>query len=318
MSGAERTRVALKVDVDTHAGLRDGVPVIRDRLAAYGIPASFFVVCGPDTMGRRVGQLLRPRFVAKLIRTRAPSVYGWRTLLSGTLLPARPIAAAFPELLRALVREGHEVAVHGHDHARWQDRLPALDRDAVVAEVARARAVYRETLGLDPRGFGAPGWRCTAASLAAVDDAGFGYRSDTRGTVPYRPAIEGRVFRVPELPTTLPTLDETYGVVARDPAALADDLVGRLRPGALEVHTIHAELEGGAHRDVLDAFLSRTAGRVRFVRLCDEADALDVAPLPICQVRDGRVPGRPLPVAVQQPIAETSEERRHARGAPGR
>ncbi len=301
MSGAKPTRVALKVDVDTHDGLRTGVPVIRDRLAVYGIRASFFVVCGPDTMGRRLRRLLSPRFIVKLIRTRAPSVYGWRTLLSGTLLPARPIAAAFPELLRALAREGHEVAVHGHDHARWQDRLPALDAAAVRAEVARACAVYREALGVDPRGFGAPGWRCTAASLAAVDDAGFAYRSDTRGVGPYRPAVRGRAFRIPELPTTLPTLDETYRVVGRDPAVLADDLVGRLRPGALNVHTIHAELEGGPHVDVLDAFLARAVQRARFVRLCDEADALDVAALPICEVREGTVPGRPLPVAVQQP-----------------
>lgn len=301
MSGAAPTRVALKVDVDTHDGLRDGVPVIRDCLAAHGIRASFFVVCGPDTMGRRLGQLLSPRFIGKLIRTRAPSVYGWRTLLSGTLLPARPIAAAFPELLRALARDGHEIAVHGHDHARWQDQLPALDAASVVAEVARACAVYRQALGVDPRAFGAPGWRCTAASLAAVDDAGFAYRSDTRGTEPYRPAVRGRAFRVPELPTTLPTLDETYGVVGRDPTVLADDLLARLRPGALEVLTIHAELEGGSHRDVLDAFLARAIRRARFVRLCDEADALDLAALPTCEVRDGTVPGRPLPVAIQQP-----------------
>jgi peptidoglycan/xylan/chitin deacetylase (PgdA/CDA1 family) len=300
VSGGDPPRVALKVDVDTHDGLRTGVPAIRERLAAYGVRASFFVVCGPDTMGRRLQQLLRPRFVMKLVRTRAPSVYGWRTLLSGTLLPARPIAAAFPGLLRALVREGHEVAVHGHDHARWQDRLPDLDPAAVVREVERARTIYREALGADPRGFGAPGWRCTAASLAAVDGAGFAYRSDTRGTAPYRPAVGGRVFRLPELPTTLPTLDETYGVVSRDPAALADDVVARLRPGSFDVHTIHAELEGGPHLDVLDAFLARTRDHARFVRLCDEADALDVAALPICEVRDGSLPGRPLPVAVQQ------------------
>ncbi len=302
MSGEAPPRIALKVDVDTHDGLRDGVPAICDRLAAYDIRASFFVVCGPDTVGRRLHHLLRPAFVGKLVRTRAPSLYGWRTLLSGTLLPARPIAAAFPELLRALVRAGHEVAVHGHDHARWQDRLPALDAAVVVAEVARARTIYRETLDADPHGFGAPGWRCTAASLAAVDDAGFAYRSDTRGTSPYRPAVGGRVFRLPELPTTLPTLDETYGVVGRDPAALADDLVARLRPGALEVLTIHAEIEGGPHAAVLDALLARTVERVRFVRLRDEAAALDVEALPICEVRDGIVPGRPLPVAVQQPF----------------
>jgi len=297
---ADRTRIALKVDVDTHDGLARGVPVIRDRLASHGIRASFFVVCGPDTMGRRLTRLLRPRFVWKLLRTRAPAVYGWRTLLSGTVLPARPVAAAFPKLLRALADDGHEIAVHGYDHARWQDRLPALDADAVAADVSRARAIYRAVMGVDARGFGAPGWRCTPASLAAIDAAGFAYRSDTRGTGPYRPAAGGRVFRVPELPTTLPTLDETYGVVGRDAATLAAHVADRLRPDALNVHTIHAELEGGPYRDVLEAFLRQVAGRADFVRLCDAAAALDVAALPACEVRDGEMPGRPLPVAMQQ------------------
>jgi len=295
------TRLTLKIDVDTHAGLANGVPILRDCLASHGIRASFFVVCGPDRMGRRLARLLRPRFVWKLLRTRAARVYGWRTLLSGTLLPARPVAAAFPDLLCGLVRAGHEVAIHGHDHARWQDDLPRLTAAEVAAEVKQARAIYRAALGTDARGFAAPGWRCTPASLAAIDDAGFAYRSDTRGTCPYRPAADGRVFRVPEIPTTLPTLDELYGAVGRDPATLADYVAGRIRPGVLNVHTIHAELEGGPHLDVLEALLSRVAGRSRFVRLCDEAEALVSADLPICTVRDGEVPGRPLPVAMQGP-----------------
>src|SRR5205085_11686264 len=131
----------LKMDVGTHAGLARGVPALGALLAAHGVRASFFVVCGPDRMGRRLGRLLDPRFVAKLVRTRVVRTYGWRTLLSGTLLPARAVAAAFPDLLRALVRAGHEVGVHGHDHARWQDHLPALGRGAVGAEVSAATAV---------------------------------------------------------------------------------------------------------------------------------------------------------------------------------
>ncbi len=301
MSGRDETRLALKVDVDTHAGLASGVPAIAAVLAAHGMRASFFVVCGPDRMGRRLGRLLDPRFVGKLVRTRAVRTYGWRTLLSGTLLPARPVAAGFPDTLRALVAAGHEVGVHGHDHARWQDRLPGLSASAVTAEVEAALAVYRAVVGGEPRGFAAPGWRCTAASLAAVDAAGFAYRSDTRGTSPYLPAAGGRVFRAPELPTTLPTLDEVYGRVARDAGTLADHYLGLLRPGALNVHTIHAELEGGVHGDVLEALLARVAGVARLVRLSDEAAGLVRDALPVCAVVEGRVAGRAMPVAVQGP-----------------
>ncbi len=295
------TRLALKIDVDTHDGLARGVPAIASALAARGLRASFFVVCGPDRMGRRLLRLLSPRFVGKLVRTRAVRVYGWRTLLSGTVLPARPVAAAFPGLLRALVAGGHEVGVHGHDHARWQDRLPRLTDTQVSAEIATALSIYRAAVGTHPAGFAAPGWRCTRASLAAVDAAGFTYRSDTRGAHPYRPAAGDSIFRVPEIPTTLPTLDELYGIVGRRPTALAETIVDALRPGTLNVHTIHAELEGGPHRDVLEALLARVARVARVVRLCDEAATLDPGALPICDVRDGSVSGRAMPVAIQGP-----------------
>ena len=299
MSGHAETRIALKIDVDTHAGLARGVPAISSLLAAHGIRATFFVVGGVDRMGRRLARLLDPRFVAKLLRTRAVAVYGWRTLLSGTLLPARAVAGAFPELLRRLTAVGHEVGVHGYDHARWQDRLPRLRPAEVADEVERATAVLRDILGAAPHGFAAPGWRCTPASLAAVDAAGFAYRSDTRGTSPYRPAANGRVFTLPEIPTTLPTLDELYGRPHRRPLALAGQYRDLVRPGVLNVHTIHAEIEGGAHLGMLDVLLTRLRDAVRFVRLRDAAAALDARTLPVCQVREGRIAGRAVPVALQ-------------------
>lgn len=300
MTRRPETRLALKIDVDTHDGLARGVPAIADLLARRGLRASFFVVCGPDRMGRRLARLLSPRFVGKLLRTGAVRTYGWRTLLSGTLLPGRPVAAAFPDVLRALVRTGHEVGVHGHDHARWQDRLARLAPVEVRTEVARAVGVYRDIVGAKPLGFAAPGWRCTADSLEAIDAAGFVYRSDTRGQSPYRPASGARVFRVPEIPTTLPTLDEVYGSSLRSAAALADHCAALLRPGELNVHTIHAELEGGPHLDVLDALLDRLDG-VRIERLCDVAATLARTALPVCSVSDRMIPGRAIPVAVQGP-----------------
>lgn len=293
------TRFALKVDVDTHDGLERGVPALADLLASHDVCASFFVACGPDHMGRRLGRLLDPRFVAKLVRTRVVATYGWRTLLSGTLLPARAVAGAFPEMLRQLAAAGHEVGVHGYDHARWQDRLPRLAPAEVENEVFGAVTELRGILGYEPPGFAAPGWRCTAASLAAVEAAGFAYRSDTRGVSPYRPAIGGRVFVAPEIPTTFPTLDELYGRPHRRPVEIADRYRDFVRRGALNVHTIHAEIEGGAHLGTLDVLLTRLRGSVRFVRLCDEAAVLARTALPVCTVREGRIAGRAMPVALQ-------------------
>src|SRR5262249_17869480 len=152
--------------------------------------------------------------------TNAVGTYGWRTLLYGTLLPGPRIAGSFPDTLRALVAAGHEVGVHGYDHVYWQDRLPTLSAAAIRAEVERACAAYTEILGTPPRDFGAPGWQCTPASLASEDAMQLAYHSDTRGVSPFIPEMDGQRFRTVEIPTTLPTLDETFGRIGTTAAVL--------------------------------------------------------------------------------------------------
>ena len=49
-------------------------------------------------------------------------------------------------------------------------------------------------------------------ALALEEQLGFSYASDTRGNGPFMPLIAGRRGRVPQLPTTLPTLDELIGL----------------------------------------------------------------------------------------------------------
>src|SRR5574337_1828294 len=113
-----------------------------DRL---GLRASFFIAGGPDHSGRAIRRVFRRGFVGKMLRTNAVSTYGWRTLLYGTVLPGPQIARSFPDTVRGLLRDGHEVGMHGYDHAYWQDRLPELSVDAVAAELCRARADRKST-----------------------------------------------------------------------------------------------------------------------------------------------------------------------------
>ena len=263
-------QLALKVDVCTHAGLKHGVPALMRLFDEFKLRASFFVTGGPDHSGRAIRRLLRPGFLAKMRRTGAVSMYGWRTVLYGTLLPGPQTARAFPATLRALAANGHEVGVHGYDHVYWQDRLPRLSMTAVQAEIERGRAAVGEALGSPPRAFGAPGWQCTPASLAAEDSAGFSYHSDTRGFTPFIPEMGGQCFRTLEIPTTLPTLDEAFGRVGTTPGELTAFYRQQLRPG-LNVHTVHAEMEGMPQLPILRDLLEAVNGDLRFMRLTEVA-----------------------------------------------
>jgi len=247
----------LKVDVDTHDGMRDGVPRLLDTFKAFGVRATFFLAFGPDNAGKAIWNVFRQRgFLTKMLRTGAPKLYGWRTMLSGTLLPARLIAAKFPGLVRRIAAEGHEVAVHAWDHRLWQDHLGRLSRLAIEEQFARAFEAFERILGRRPKAVAAPAWRATVASLRVQDTLGLLYASDVRGGPPGYPEFEGYCSTTLQIPTTQPCLEELLTLGRRDLASCADEL---LAPCGLatQVIPIHAEVEGGAYHSFLQMLLQR-------------------------------------------------------------
>jgi len=292
-------RLALKVDVDTYRGLRFGLPRLLDLLGRRRLMASVYVAMGPDNSGRAIRRFFSQKgFTRKMLRGGALRLYGLRTALYGTLLPSPEIARSFPDLLRRVIAEGHELGVHGYDHVYWHDRLASLPEGDVATEIDRALSVFREIIGGDPEGFAAPGWQCSAASVACLDRGPFVYHSSTRGTYPYRPRIDGVEGKLPEIPTTLPTLDELLGLGIGQ-----DDALERIRRSLseddLNVLTMHAEVEGGPCLDAFTALVDRLRPTTRFDRLIDVAHELSVARLPVVPVTQGTRPGRAGTVSCQ-------------------
>ena len=298
-------RLAIKIDVDTDRGTREGVPALARLLADRGIKATFLFALGPDNTGRAIRRIFRPGFFSKVSRTSVVSVYGWRTLLNGVLWPGPQIAARNAEHLRGVYQLGHEVGIHCWDHVRWQDGLGRMSGSDVAAEIDRARRAFRDVFGFEARTMGAAGWQADAKSLAAYDACGFDYASDARGRSPFFPRV-GRVFSTLQIPTTLPTLDELLGRPEYPDSGLVDAYRRWLRPGELNVMTIHAELEGMAHRRWFEGFLDsiRRDGVVS-VLLDDEARACLARrdEIPICELLAGTVDGRSGTLAVQGPVS---------------
>ncbi|HEX9023857.1 MAG TPA: 4-deoxy-4-formamido-L-arabinose-phosphoundecaprenol deformylase [Geobacteraceae bacterium] len=240
----ERPVIALKVDVDTYVGTRDGVPRLLEILDRFGIKATFFFSMGPDNSGKVIRRIFtRKGFLRKQLRSGAPSAFGLKTLLYGTLLPAPMIASSFPEILRRTEELGHETGIHCWDHVKWHDFLPRMAKDAVAAELGRASTLFAEILGHRARSTAAPGWTVSAASLEIQDTMGLAFCSDARGYAPFYPVIEGRRFATLQIPTTWPTLDEIMGTGGITAANAVDHYLTLVKPG-LNVHTIHAEMEG--------------------------------------------------------------------------
>ncbi|MEK7414767.1 MAG: polysaccharide deacetylase family protein [Planctomycetota bacterium] len=273
--------VAIKIDVDTHDGMRDGVPRLLDCLKKHQVPATFFLVMGPDRMGRALLQLRHPRFLKKMLTTNAPGMYGWRTIFSGTLLPARPVATAFPDLVRRLAAEGHEAAVHAWDHRAWQDELPQFKTHRIRLHLERAATALSTMIGHHPAGIGAPAWTTTPESLAIQDAMPFTYASDLRASPPCRLQTPLGEMRLPQLPGTGLCLEELLGLGLRGEQELADRLLHDLDVdiSPLRVLTLHAEVEGGRYLPVLDRILPVLKQSGQVVTMVDAAR--QIGPLPL-------------------------------------
>ncbi len=297
-------RLGLKIDVDTLEGFRQGIPALLDILAARRIKASFFVSLGPDNSGRAIFRVFTQQgFLEKMWRTRAPALYGLRTMFYGTLLPAPLIGAGAGEILAAVAAAGHEVGLHGYDHVHWHDHLLGLSREEISRELAQAQGLYQPFLGHAARAFAAPGWQCSAASRTVLAAGGFLYGSDTRGYAPYFPRFGKQINSVLEIPTTLPTLDELLGFEGCRPEDFAALVLGRLQKAeSPQVLTVHTEVEGGPLRQEFAHLLDRCRDQgVEFFRLEDWARELLQEPekIPAASIRQGRLPGRAGRVSCQ-------------------
>lgn len=287
--------LGLRIDVDTHDGMKTGVPKLLEVFGAHGVKGTFYLSMGPDRAGLAVLNVLRPGFMAKMRRTKAARLYGLRTVLSGTLLPARMIATALPEIARRIAAEGHEVGVHAWDHRRWQDGLERLSEAQVARELARAYEAFVEIYGVPPKTFAAPAWFATDASLSFQENFGLHYASDCRGAEPFLPAVGGAALVTPQVPTTLPTLDEALGETHSVARAFFTSALVTAGKAQWPVLTVHAELEGGPYADEMAWFLEQAAeAGIHAVPLNEllTARCATGKPLPRLTMGHGTVPGR--------------------------
>ncbi len=295
-------QLALKVDVDTERGTRLGVPALAALFRELEIPACFLYSVGPDNTGKAIRRVFRPGFFQKVSRTSVVKLYGVRTLLNGTLLPAPHIGRRHQELLRKVAAQGFETGIHCYDHFNWQDYVRTMSLEKVRAEFTRARTEFQRIFGFHAQTAGAAGWQVSAASKQAYDEARLLYASDTRGAFPFFPRMNGVVFKTLEIPSTLPTFDELIGRPEFPEEKIVGHYLDLLSDERLNVFTLHAEIEGMGKIELFRTLLKSCRARgVEFVRLDETARNLlhNREAIPVCDLVMAEVDGRSGLVATQ-------------------
>jgi peptidoglycan/xylan/chitin deacetylase (PgdA/CDA1 family) len=167
-------------------------------------------------------------------------------------------------------------------------------------EFERGIEAFERIFGFLPQSHAAAGWQINVHGLELEQEYGLRYASDTRGGPPFVPVLAQGMSSCPQLPTTLPTFDEILGVDDVDESTIAD-AVFRISAaaadappaGALQVFTLHAELEGMLLLDAFESLLVkwRDAG-ASITRMAKIHELAMQRPLPARAVVMGEVAGR--------------------------
>ena len=295
-------KLAIKIDVDGLGPALSGAPRLADLLENQAAGASFLFSVGPDRSGTHIAHLLQRGLIGRAWRTRRIRRYSVNAALFGTLLPAPNLAEQSAEVMRAVRDRGFETGVRAFDHVHWRYTMTRQKPEWIAQQINLARQRYTDVLGEPPTLHGAPGWQFNRNACRLTQRFDFAYGSDTRGTHPFIPVFDAEVISCPQLPTTLPTLDE---LVAKE-AMSGDAAVARLLelteelPHWGHVYSANAAFEGFKLLPQFEQLLRgwRRQG-YELMSLRDYLHAFQDREMPYHEVLAEAVPGRPGTVATQ-------------------
>src|SRR5450830_361524 len=295
-------KLALKIDVDTYRGTREGVPRLIEVLKKHNAGGTFLFSLGPDHTGRAITRAFRPGSMKKVSRTSVLEHYGLKTLLYGTLLPSYDIGKHCADIKRGTRDAGFEVGIHSWDHVKCQDHVARRDERWTGEEMGAAYLRFSEIFGEPARTHGAAGWQMNLHALRLTQRLRFDYCSDTRGRCPFIPIWRGEIIACPQLPTTLPTLDELIGLEGLTADNVAAHLLGLSEnpPPTGHIYTLHAELEGMKLLPAFEVLLDGwKAMGYELVPIRELFNTLRLQTLPRHELIIGEIPGRSGTLALQ-------------------
>ena len=276
-------RIALKIDVDTYKGTLHGVPALIELLQRYDAGATFFFSLGPDQSGCETRTTSLSRY------------YDLRTRLYGRMFPSPNIGVRCAEIMQQVGSAGFEVGIHAWNRVLWEKSIQQAENPWVEGEIAKACIRFEELFGGVPRLHAAAGWRMNRHALRLTQRLGFSYASDCRGSHPFIPVIDGEIIGCPQIPTTLPTLDE---LLVLEPKYSVDQAVDRIAQlsraiSGDHVFTLRAELEGMKFIEAFERLLATwKSNNQLLVPLRDIRTEIDPGRLPRHTVSMEDTPGR--------------------------
>ncbi|WP_373975085.1 hypothetical protein NT239_15850 [Chitinibacter sp. SCUT-21] len=285
-------RIALKIDVDTSQAITVGLPQIIPVLQSHQAGATLFWALGDE----KNGSFLRP---ARYIR-RTPGRseiklkvrYDVSALLRGSFKPSKNLAKVVSVSLSSLALSAFEHGVRPAQQYDWQNNIMQRDMNQTREAYDDALAKFEKTFSAKVICHAASGWQINRAAFRLHQIHQLEFASDCRGIFPFWPIVSGEYTRCPQIPVTLPMLEELLPKM--DIAEAIDHLkqLTELRPSEFHVFNIAADFDVRYVQQLDELFAAWKNQGYDLVSLGVLKQSLDLKKLPYHHVSMQPCPGR--------------------------
>jgi len=228
--------VGLKVDIFTRSGIAESLPALLTLLNRYQIKASFFPALGPD-----------PNPPKGLLNK-------WLGKTSDLDIETQYVYLGVEE-------QQHELGAVVHDVAGWRNQALEEDAEWTREQLQAGVQAFEDLFFTHPRALAVPDFLVNDHTPLLEAELGLDYACDTRGSAPYYPVSDSGTSSCPQLPVTLPTIQDALAAgqdLKQVHQYLFDESTKPAQPG----HLFNFTLGSHAHLRVLGKLLElwQTAG----------------------------------------------------------
>lgn len=127
--------------------------------------------------------------------------------LKSTFFTPGWIAEQYPKMVEAVIKDGHEIGLHGYLH----EPPPGLSEAEEIEIVRRGSAALEKMTGKRPIGYRSPIWQFSGNTVRILHEAGFKYTSDFMHTLlPTFNEVDGQPVDMINLPGSWVLDDAVY------------------------------------------------------------------------------------------------------------
>jgi len=164
----------LRVDLESDRGIKEGLPKLLDLLGKYNMKASFYIPMGGES---NLIDFVMYRGKMESAGERSIKVWTLGDKLRMILSP-RDFVKKNENMLKRILREGHELGLHGWKHREW---TRGLDKINVKERIIKSRRKYKILFGKDVISFCSPGFNTNLVVLKILRANDIRFISDFAG-----------------------------------------------------------------------------------------------------------------------------------------